>query len=101
MGSQKRFFCKTKKSLSDVAAFEATKKLKIKYKKYSFLSRGSDERQFNSPGVEIPMTVLSRSKFYTYPEYHTSLDNFNIVTQRGLYGGYSFVKKDLFEKNLS
>tara|TARA_Y100000590_G_scaffold469438_1_gene656999 strand:+ start:7074 stop:8345 length:1272 start_codon:yes stop_codon:yes gene_type:complete len=84
---------KYKNSLSDVAALEATKKLKIKYKKYSFLSRGSDERQFNSPGVEIPMTVLSRSKFYTYPEYHTSLDNFNIVTQRGLYGGYSFVKK--------
>ena len=69
------------------------KKLKIKYKKYSFLSRGSDERQFNSPGVGIPMTVLMRTKFDAYPEYHTSLDNFNVVTEKGLRGGYKVVKK--------
>ena len=86
-------FSKYRNSLSDLAALEAVKKLRIKSKKYSFLARGSDERQYNSPGVEIPMTVLSRSKFYTYPEYHTSLDNFNLVTQRGLYGGYKFVKE--------
>lgn len=80
-------------ALSDLAALEALKKLKVKYKKYSFLYRGSDERQFNSPGVEIPMTVLLRSKFGTYPEYHTSLDNFNVVTEKGLRGGYKFVKR--------
>ena len=80
-------------SLSDLTAQEALKKLKIKYKKYTFLDRGSDERQFNSFGVEIPMTVLSRTKFGNYPEYHTSLDDFKVVTEKGLKGGYRVVKK--------
>ncbi len=79
--------------LSDLTALEALKKLKIKYKKYTYLDRGSDERQFNSFGVEIPMTVISRTKFGNYPEYHTSLDNFSVVTENGLKGGYRVVKK--------
>ena len=41
-------YTKYKNSLSDKAAEKAFKKLNIKYKKYSFLKRGSDERQFNS-----------------------------------------------------
>ena len=39
------------------------------------------------------MTVISRTKFGNYPEYHTSLDNFNVVTENGLKGGYRVVKK--------
>ena len=81
--------------LSDLTALEGFKKSKIKYKKYSYLDRGSDERQFNSFGVEIPMTVISRTKFGNYPEYHTSLDDFSVVTENGLNGGYKIVKKIL------
>tara|TARA_B100001123_G_C15270095_1_gene1009979 strand:- start:549 stop:1820 length:1272 start_codon:yes stop_codon:yes gene_type:complete len=89
-------FSKYGNALSDLTAVQAFKKLKIKYKKYSYLQRGSDERQFNSPGVDIPMTVLMRTKFGSYPEYHTSLDNFNVVTEKGLKGGYKVVKKIIF-----
>ena len=89
-------FSKYGNALSDLVAVQAFKKLKIKYKKYSYLQRGSDERQFNSPGVDIPMTVLMRTKFGSYPEYHTSLDNFNVVTEKGLKGGYKVVKKLFF-----
>ena len=79
---------KYKNTLSDFALIEAYKKLRIKYKEYSFLKRGSDERQYNSPGIDLPIASIFRTKYHEYKQYHTSLDNFNLVTLKGLMGGF-------------
>ena len=89
-------FSKYQNSPSDEAVIEAYKSLGIKnYKIYSFLKRGSDERQYNSPGIDLKISSIFRTKYGEYPEYHTSLDNFNLVTLKGCVGGFNVAKKSI------
>ena len=85
VGDENKFSCilsKYKNSLSDFALLETFKKFNSKFKKYSFLDRGSDERQFNSPFIDLGITTICKSKFGNFKEYHTSLDNFSFVTKK-------------------
>jgi len=75
---------KYRNNLCDKYLLKAYDDLKIKYKEFSFLERGSDERQYNSPRVEFPVATVFRSKFGNYKQYHTSLDNFDIVSEKNI-----------------
>ncbi len=72
-------------SYTDKVAKFVLKQEKINYKSFSWIDdRGSDERQYCMPGVDLPLVCITRSKWDEYEEYHTSLDDFNLVTEKGL-----------------
>ncbi len=83
---------KYKNKLADRSLIKTYKLLNLKYKTYSFLSNGSDERQYNFPGIDLPIASIFRSKYGTFPEYHTSEDDFSLVTYNGLKGGFEVAK---------
>ena len=69
----------------------------IKYKNYSFLDRGSDERQFCSPGVDLPVCSFLRTKHGKFREYHTSLDDLDFISKKGLFESFKIMKKLVLE----
>lgn len=56
---------------------------------YSFLERGSDERQYCAPNINLPVCCFCRSKFGEYPEYHTDQDNLEFISKEGFEGSLS------------
>ena len=88
-------------TLADRVSIKTLEELGVNYNKYTFLDRGSDERQYCAPGVDLPIASLMKSKYGSYPEYHTSLDNLNFITPEGLKESYEMMKTaiEILESN--
>jgi aminopeptidase-like protein len=68
-----------------------------------FSPYGYDERQYCSPGFNLPVGCLNRTQHGKFPEYHTSADNLSFVTADALAGTFRFCRNlfQLLENNLT
>lgn len=75
---------RSENTLVDKLTMHVLKHTENEFNIYDFLARESDERQYNAPGIDLPVGSLMRTKYHEYPEYHTSGDNLNFVTDKAL-----------------
>jgi len=61
-----------------------------------FSPYGYDERQFCSPGFNLPVGTLMRTPFGEFPEYHTSADNLEFISKEALSDSLSVLKEIVY-----
>ncbi|ENV8234820.1 DUF4910 domain-containing protein [Campylobacter jejuni] len=79
-------------TLSDKVALH-TLKNKENFKAFSFLDRGSDERQYNAPLVNLGIVGVCRTRYGDYDGYHNSKDDLNFISKKGLMGGLQSIQE--------
>jgi aminopeptidase-like protein len=60
-----------------------------------FSPYGYDERQFCSPGFNLPIGLFQRSQFGQFPEYHNSRDNLSFIAPEHLEESYRLISETL------
>ncbi len=66
-----------------------------------FIPYGYDERQFCSPGFNLPVGCLMRSRWGAYPQYHTSADDLSLISEPQLQGALDVLTEvvDVLERD--
>jgi len=67
-------------ALVDRISKHILKQLPLEWSDLEFSVGGSDERQFCSPGYNLPVGSFMRTPYQRYPQYHTSLDNRDFIS---------------------
>ncbi|MBF9236251.1 DUF4910 domain-containing protein [Hymenobacter sp. BT683] len=72
---------KSRRATADVdrALALALREAAVPHHIIDFIPYGYDERQYCSPGFNLPVGCLSRTPYAQFPEYHTSADNLDLV----------------------
>ncbi len=80
----------------DKAAFHVLKQSGQAYDIMDFHPYGYDERQYCSPGFNLPVGRFSRTPYGEYPEYHTSADDLKFVYPEFLEDSYNKILEILY-----
>lgn len=101
--SGKLHYKKSRRGDADIdrAAEHVLRHAPHEYHVLDFSPYGYDERQFCSPGINLPVGRLSRSPHGTFPEYHTSADNLDFVLPEKLEESFEACRRilGLLERN--
>ncbi|MBW1745731.1 MAG: DUF4910 domain-containing protein, partial [Deltaproteobacteria bacterium] len=73
----------------DQAVLNILKNSGSDYEIIDFVPYGYDERQYCSPGFNLPIGCLMRTPYGRYPEYHTSADNLDFVQPQSLVDSFN------------
>jgi len=71
-------------TLADIVGLNFMSKIKSKNVINFDPAIGSDERQYCSPGYNLPVASLMKTPYQKYPQYHTSLDNKDFMSFKGM-----------------
>ncbi len=71
---------KNESGLLETATAHLLKHAGVAHSIIPFAVGGSDERQYCSPGFNLPVGSITRSMYHRYSQYHTSLDNKDFIS---------------------
>jgi aminopeptidase-like protein len=82
-------------ALIDRAMVHVLRRSGAPLKLVDFFPYGYDERQYCSPGFNLPVGAFQRSQFATFPEYHTSADNLDFIRPEHLAASFGWIAQAL------